>query len=155
MSKRNQSDDETAMTRNEESQMTVVGSFMPDEMAEMMSDGFSSIETIMIGDGPGKVSMYLGELLGPGAEVEVTAPDETVNKLPTWSFHPVTKRGTVTNVTHVIPAAHQLHGALARVWEQSATLNKKAIVGIMTNGRIQTRKGRQLNTFRVFEKYVD
>jgi hypothetical protein len=152
----------TDLTPRDESanSMSIPGTFMPADFEDFLSQGgFAQIDTVMIGEDEGKIPMYLGRLLGPGAEVEVQAPDGTENHLPTWSFHPLAKSssgiGVVENVTHIIPAAHQLHGALSRIYAHVQQTGKIATVGIMTNGRVQTKRGRQLNTFRVFEKYDD
>jgi len=135
--------------------MTIPGTFMPDEMSEMLA-GFSSIKTIMIGDPKdgGKVPYYLGELIGPGADVAVTTPDGKESKLPTWAFHPMSKAGTVRNVTHIVPASHQIHAACARIHEQCERRNLTAIVGLIYKGQTRTKKGRALNDFDVFEKFV-
>jgi hypothetical protein len=147
---------ELAPLREPQREMSVPGSWLPGEADELISaEGFSIIDTLMIGDPTdGKVAAYCGEMVGPGEPVMVETPDGKENTLPTWIFKPVTKTGVAANVTHVIPASHQVHAACARIYKHSTDNNLKAQVIISFLGRTKTAKGRSLNQFRVAEKYL-
>lgn len=130
----------------------------------IIGKGFSSIDTVLLGDPNqgGKVPMYVGLLIGPGEPIEVGEPDPktgVVNTMPTFAFHPVIDEngGTVENVTHVIPMSHVPAHACARIFrevsEGGSHAGMKAIVGLVYIGKGVTRKGYQLNNFRVFERY--
>ncbi len=152
---------EKELAKAGDTEMTIPGSWMPDSFLEQMGDGFSTIETIMMGaPDDGKIPLYVGQLIARGDDIEVEAPDSSekapkFSKLPTFVFKPITRRGIVQNVTHIIPASHQIAAACGRILAQAESVGKDAIVGMQYMGMMRTRKGRQLNRFSVFEKYVD
>ncbi len=148
---------ETAIATRDKGEMTTPGAFMPGDFDAIISEGgFSAVETVMVGDpnDGGKIPYYLGDLIGPGATVRVQTPDGKENDLPTWAFHPRTKAGSIQNVTHIMPASHQIHAACARIYDQAERTDSTATVGIVFEGRGKTAKGRALNRYRVFEKYT-
>lgn len=139
------------------------GEIATDLFAKLVGEGFASIETVLLGSkDDGKQEMYVGELIGPGAPIEMEPDSKTgeVRTMPTWAFHPMAKDnnggiGVVRNVTHVVPASYVIHAALQRV--HTEVLNKQgqvAQVALMYQGQGKTRRGYRLNNFRVFERYV-
>lgn len=148
-------------SQNGSGEMSIPGSWMPDSFLEQMGDGFSTIETIMMGaPDDGKIPLYVGQLIARGDDIQVEAPDSSekapkFSNLPTFVFKPMTRRGVVQNVTHIIPASHQIAAACGRILSQAEASNKDVIVGMQFMGMMRTRKGRQLNRFQVFEKYVE
>lgn len=147
--------------QNSELEMSIPGSWMPESFLEQMGDGFSTIETVMMGaPDDGKIPLYVGQLIARGDDIDVEAPDSDpkapkFSKLPTYVFKPITRRGVVQNVTHIVPASHQIAAACSRILAQAESVGKDVIVGMQYMGLMRTRKGRQLNRFQVFEKYVD
>jgi hypothetical protein len=149
------------LTKGNDGEMTIPGAYMPEAFLEAMGDGFATIETIMMGNpADGKMPLYVGVLIGRGDDLEVEAPDSTekapkMSMLPTYVFKPMTRKGVVQNVTHIVPASHQIAAACGRILAQMEKDDKTAIVGLQFLGVMKTRKGRQLNRFQVFEKYLD
>ena len=152
--------DLTKASDTTDGEMTVPGSWMPASFLEQMGDGFSTIETIMMGSpDDGKIPLYVGQLTARGEDVEVEAPDSKesapkFSKLPTFVFKPMTRKGVVQNVTHIVPAGHQIAAACNRILAQAKANNVDVIVGMQFMGTMRTRKNRQLNRFQVFEKYI-
>ena len=139
------------------------GEIAADLFVQLVGDGFASIETVLLGSkDDGKQEMYVGELIGPGAPIEMEPDGKTgeVRTMPTWAFHPMAKTsdggiGVVRNVTHVIPASYVVHAAVTRInTEMQSKPGKAAQVAIMFQGQGKTRRGFRLNNFRVFERYV-
>lgn len=137
------------------------GELAADVFAQLVGDGFASIETVLLGDPTeGKQGVYVGELIGPGTPIEMEPDPKTgeVRTMPTWAFHPMAKTasggiGVVRNVTHVIPSSYVIHAALQRVYAAVAP-GKVAQVAMMYQGQGKTRRGFRLNNYRVFERYV-
>jgi hypothetical protein len=132
------------------------GSLSDDAFGNMLS-GFSSVDSVLIGDpDEGKQARYIGQLIGRGTDIEMEADPRTgeVRSMKTFAFHPMTPSGPVMNVTHVIPASYIVANACERIEAQAKADGKTAIVGIIYDGKGKTRKGRQLNKVRIFEKYV-
>jgi hypothetical protein len=133
-----------------------------DEFAGFVGDGFASIDSVLLGDPEdGKQTKYMGELIGPGADIEMEADQKTgeVRSMRSWAFHPMSKTengsvGVVRNVTHIIPSSYQIHAACSRIFETCQREKKTAIVALIYAGQTKTRKGYRLNQYRVFEKYV-
>jgi hypothetical protein len=134
---------------------TLPGLLSDDEFGGMLS-GFSSVDSVLIGDpDEGKQARYIGLLIGPGTPIEMEADQRTgeVRSMKTFAFHPMTPTGPVMNVTHVIPASYIVANACERIWAQAQTDGLDAVVGIIYDGKGKTRKGRQLNKVRIFERY--
>jgi hypothetical protein len=156
MAKDNAKDSALATKRD----TTQLGTFLPSDFESFIAgEGFSSIETVMIGSpDDGKFPYYIGRLIGPGADIEMDNADGKTSKLPTWSFHPAIKLdngkiGFADNVTHVLPAPYMIHAACVRIFEQANRSESHATVGLIFEGQQKTRKNRPLNRYRVFEKY--
>lgn len=135
---------------------TLPGLLSDDDFGDMLS-GFSSIDSVLIGDpDEGKQVRYIGQLIGPGTPIEMEPDSRTgeVRTMKTFAFHPMTKEGPAMNVTHVIPSSYILANACERIHQQAEKDGTTAIVGIIYDGKGRTRKGRPLNKVRVFEKYV-
>lgn len=134
-----------------------------DVFSAFLGDGFASIDTVLIGaKDEGKLSLYMGELIGPGEPIEMDPDPKTgeIRSMTTWSFHPLTrtsdgKPGVVQNVTHVIPASYQVQAGCARIHKLAQARGVRAWVAIAFLGKTRTRKGYNLNVIRVFEKYLD
>ncbi len=144
---------------------TAVSGPSHEDFAGFISDGFSAIDTVVLGDPkePGKQPLYLGLLIGPGDPIErIDDRNGEVRTQPTWAFHPMAKLGTgqfgpVRNITHVVPASFVVNAACARIYKETTEGSHKgqdAIVALAFQGQGKTRKGNVLNNFRVFEKYV-
>jgi hypothetical protein len=132
------------------------GLLSDDDFGGMLS-GFSSVDSVLIGDpDEGKQARYIGQLIGPGTPIEMEPDQRTgeVRVMKTFAFHPMTPSGPVMNVTHVIPASYIVANACERIYAEATKNDKTAIVGIIYDGKGKTRKGRQLNKVRIFEKYV-
>ena len=143
---------------NDTAATSTPGTWMPDEFLKAMGDGFSQIETILLGDPNdkegGKVPVYCGVLLGPGAPITRDDPRTGESReQPTWSFHPITRMGPVENVTHVVPASYQVHAACQRVWDTAQKNDQVPVVGIVYMEQGKTRQGFRINRFRIFERY--
>lgn len=160
---KDEDDKKKALTKNGNGngEMTVKGSYMPSELEEFIlkDGGFAKVETVLIGDpADGKIPYYLGKLIGPGADIDIQN-DGKVNKLPTWSFHPMVKTedgkvGSAENITQVVPSPHILNAHLVRIYAEAEKHEKAAIVAVFAKAKIKSRKGNPLNDFDVFEKYV-
>ncbi len=132
-----------------------------DAFAEFIGSGFASIETVIFGpEDEKKVPRYVGELIGNGSPIErVDGKSGEVRSQKTFAFHPLTKNddgtfGTVTNVTHVIPASYMMAAGLDRILAEATKNNKKAIVGMLYRGQVKTNSGFRVNDIAIFEKYV-
>lgn len=144
-----------------EEKMSIPGSILPGIFQQAMEEGgFSSTQTIMLGGGPGRVGAYLGVLDSQGVDVSVQAPDGKDSLLPTYTLIPLVPSGDgrtfkpLTKVTHIVPAPYQVHAAFARLLKISAEKKQRVIVGVQWTGKIETRRGRQLNNFNVWEYFV-
>lgn len=129
-------------------------------MADFIGEGFAQIETVIFGEGDGKIGRYVGQLIGHGAPIE-RADQGTgeVSAQKTFAFHPMTRTedgtiGAVENVTHVIPASYMMAAACDRILEEAQKRGKTAIVGLIYRGQVPTRRGFRVNDIGVFEKYV-
>lgn len=146
------------MAKNDKNETALVpGAMAPSDMSALLADGFAEEAIISIGAKEGKVPAYIGLLTGLGTPMEFT--DEKtgqVSTVPTYTFKPVTDKngGVQENVTNVVPAPHQLHQALSRILATAEKNGKKALVGIVYNGQVDTRKGMRVNTYRIAEKYI-
>lgn len=144
-------------TANEIADMSQSGSFMPDDFARFVSEDFSQIDSVLIGDpADGKIPLYVGQLIGPGEPIMM---EDGTKEMPTWAFHPIGKDAdgrpaVVPNVTHIIPASYMLHAACARISKHAEKLGCVAQVGIMFAGKTKTRKNLPLNNIKVFERYI-
>lgn len=149
--------DETGTSLVPVNSESALAGFMGDDEFGDMLQGFSSIDSVLIGDAAeDKQPRYIGLLIGPGTPIEMEPDTRTgeVRTMKTFAFHPMTKAGPVMNVTHVIPASFIVANACERIHAQARDTGTKAIVGIIYDGKGKTRKGRQLNKVRIFEKYV-
>ena|SRR5712691_1905828 len=140
---------------------TQVGTFLPSDFQSFMAgEGFARIDTVMIGHpDDGKFPYYIGRIVGPGEPIEIQ-DDGKKSILQTWSFHPMVKMadgriGAAENITHIVPASYMIHAACARIFANCQRDKKTAIVGLEYEGKGKTRKGRPLNQFKVYEKYLD
>lgn len=153
------------MTKNDgtpapETTALVPGRFTPEEMAAFLADGFSESKVIKVGSKEGQYPTYIGVLIGPGKPMPVGDPDGKtgeVSMVATWVFKPVadTKANIRENVTHVMMCSMMLDQELGRIYETAQRNKKRAFLGIIYNGQIDTRKGHRVNDYRIAEKYVD
>lgn len=149
------------MAKKETTDLAPVSEVLPgllsdDEFGGLLS-GFSSVDSVLIGEpDEGKQARYIGQLIGPGTPIEMEPDQRTgeVRVMKTFAFHPMTPTGPVMNVTHVIPASYIIANACERIYAEAQKNGQTAIVGIIYDGKGKTRKGRQLNKVRIFEKYV-
>lgn len=135
--------------------------------AEFVGEGFAQVETVVFGpeedergNKTGKLSRYVGALIGTGADIERSdkATGEVRNQ-KTFAFHPAVRNadgtiGTAVNVTHVISASYMMAAACDRILKEAEKLGKTAIVGMLYRGQVPTRAGFRVNDIAVFEKYV-
>ncbi len=145
------------MAKDKNETALVPGSFSASDVADILADGFAESRVIKVGAKPGQLPAYIGKLIGPGRAVEIK-DDKTgeVSQVPTWAFKPVTAKdgGIQDNVTHVMLAPHQLHQELGRIFDTAQREGKTALVGVVYNGQVDTRKGFRVNDYRIAEKYV-
>ncbi len=157
---RNRNDQETALSIP--NLTAELGAVKAQDFAGLVSDGFVSIESVRFGDaGADKIPLYVGRLLGPGRPVAVGEPDPKsgeVSMMPTWKFQPIEGKDEAgnlvfsSNVTHIAPCNYQVDAACADFWDQDDHKVTGRIVGIAFVERTTTRKGRQLNRYRIFSK---
>ena len=154
------------MTKNdgtptpENTNALAVGQFTAQEMSEFLADGFAESKVIKVGIKEGQYPTYVGMLVGPGQPIAVGEPDPKTGEVamvPTWVFKPVSDKAANIrdNVTHVMMCPHQLNQEMARIYDTAKRDSKKAFVGILYNGQIDTSRGRRVNDYRIAEKYVD
>jgi len=122
-----------------------------------LDDGFAESRVIKIGGKEGQTPTYIGRLVGPGRDIEIT--DEKtgeIGRIPTWQFKPVVRvDGTVQeNVTHVLPSPHVMNAEFGRIWDRCQREGTVALVAVAYNGQVDTRKGRRVNDYRIAEKYL-
>jgi hypothetical protein len=140
----------------------VAGTYDLGEFEKLIGEGFASIESVLLGDpADGKQPVYIGQLIGPGSPIEMDPDPKTgeVRVMKTFAFHPMTRTddgrtGPALNVTHVIPSSFIVANACERIQAQAERDGKTAVVAFLYGGKRKTRKGYQVNDFRVFEKYV-
>lgn len=147
------------MAKNNNTSLVLApGEIAPTELDALLSDGFAESKIIKVGAKEGQVPAYVGKLVGPGRPIELK-DDKTgeISEVPTWAFKPVTgKDGTVReNVTHVMMAPHSLNQELGRIFDTAQREGKKALVGVVYNGQLETRRGFRVNDYRIVEKYLD
>lgn len=123
--------------------------------------GFSEEKTIKIGDPEnGSVEKYIGELVGPGVDIELSETDSETGELksvPTWIFHPLhtATMQVNTSITHRVIAPFQLNAAFTRMHAHAQATGKRCIGGAWFTGKVVIQGGkRQLNNYRIFDKYV-
>ena len=137
------------------------GEMSPSDVDALLQDGFAETRIIKVGAKDGQVPAYIGKLIGPGRPVPM-ADDKTgeVSNVPTWQFKPIAKKDgeVLENVTHVMMAPYALNQALGSIFDNTQSggkhEGKSALVGIVYNGQVDTRKGFRVNDYRIAEKYV-
>lgn len=163
MAKKN-TNDETALAIPNVS--ADLGAVTASDFGNLISEaGFVSIESVRFGDAANdKIPLYVGKLLGPGRPVVVGEPDPKtgeVSTMPTWKFQPVIGKDDAgnlvfsDNVTHIAPCNYQVDAACSDFWDQDQGKATGRVVGIAFIERTTTRKGRQLNRYRIFSKPAD
>lgn len=154
--------DETALAKLEATSLAAAA-----DMEAVFNDFIESGDVSIVGvvklgePGPGRQDMYIGELIGPGEPIEMRPDPKTgeIRYLPTWTFHPLVKddagnMGVAKNVTHVIPACHQVNADCARAVKRAASENATAVLAFRYFGKVETRAGFRVNDIKCFEKYV-
>lgn len=118
--------------------------------------GFIESVNLKIGDpAKGNIALYLGELIGPGADIELK--DEK-GSMPTWQCHPVIlqdgKLVVDYNQIHNVIASAQLDAGFKQAAQLAATTNKKVQIGAEWVAKGENREGQPLNVFRICSKTV-
>lgn len=116
-------------------------------------EGFIEDATIKVGDPnkEGNVGLYAGELIGPGADIELSDGQGT---MPTWMFHPLVRaeNGAIVpsrNVIHSVISSAQLDAGCKRAAALSAARGCKIWVAAAFSHRGENRNGQPLNHFRI------
>lgn len=129
--------------------------------------GFAVYETIKMGDPavPGNVPVYAGQLIGPGAAVEVSALDGKTDEngevktstLPTWMFYPLSPDtlSPIDKVIHTIICPHELDKACASAYATSQSKGKPVQMLIRWTGLSRLPSGRQINRYKFAMKIVE
>lgn len=118
--------------------------------------GFIEAVNLKIGDPKkGNIPLYLGELIGPGADIELKDDGGT---MPTWQCHPVIlKDGALvvdTTQIHNVIASSQLDAGFKQAAQLAATTGKKVQVGCEWITKGENRDGQPLNIFRICSRTV-
>lgn len=145
------------------SALTVVGSeegILPPQtqISDLIKSGFSEERVLKIGDPQaGGVLAYTGELIGPGADVELNdaaskgGEDDKPKTMPTWQFHPLNLPAgdVVFAITHILICPHQLDAVCKRGMSLKQTYPDKRIqIAVMWEGKKTNRLGQPLNVYR-------
>jgi hypothetical protein len=125
----------------------------------LASGGFTEEVVIKVGDPTSKegvIPMHVGQLIGPGADIELA---DEAGHMPTWQLHPIVtvdgKLAPQANVIHTVIASSQLDAAYKRAQATMQSTGKKVWVGAEFISQGKNAKGQPLNKFRVCYKLVD
>lgn len=132
------------------------GGTMPGDVSNLFDQGFVETRVIKLGDpNAGGVGAYIGEIVSEGEPIETETPDGKSGLLPTWFAHPwdVKTNTVIGEITHVLITPAQLHVTLKRL-AKLAPQGSRTVVGVKWLGKVQTRKGRQLNDFQILHKFL-
>jgi len=130
-------------------------------MEDLIASGFSEERTIKLGDPKDgtAVLVYAGELIGPGADIELNAAasgseDQT---MPTWCFHPL----NIKTMQPVYAVTHSLicPTSLDAICKKLAALkqvhpDKRIQATFMWDGMGKNRVGQPLNRYRSAHRIV-
>ncbi len=163
------------MAKKESNELVPVapGNLTPDRVPtieNLFQEGFAQEETFSIGDPSGrgskKVPIYFGQLIGPGGSIQVERPGGKVNEqtgevemsdLPTYLFNPldpVTFQPFKQKVDTII-CSHQVAGACVKYGTLAKDAGGKAQILFRWNGKVETRKGNQMNDISTIFRIVD
>lgn len=136
----------------------------------LFEQGFAQEETLSIGDptaaGGKKVPIYFGELIGAGAVIRVetmggkadpVTGEIPMSDLPTYLFNPLNAETfqPERKKLDTIICFHQLSSACEKYLALAKLLGGRAHLLIRWNGKVQTRKGNQMNDISVVYRIVD
>jgi len=134
----------------------VSGGAMPGDVSNLFDQGFVETRVVKLGDpNNGGVGAYIGQIVSEGEPIETETPDGKSGLLPTWFAHPwdIKTNTVIEEVTHVLITPAQLHVTLKRL-VRLAPEKSNIVVGVKWLGKVQTRKGRQLNDFQILHKFL-
>lgn len=120
--------------------------------------GFIEAVTLKVGDpSKGNIPVYLGELIGPGADIELKDSKDGAS-MPTWQCHPVIlidgKLTVDTKQIHNVIASAQLDAGFKQAAQLAVTSGKKVQVGCEWVAKGENRDGQPLNIFRICSRTV-
>ncbi len=148
------------------------GTLTPDRIPtieNLFREGFAQEETFSIGDPNSngkKVPIYFGQLIGPGGSIQVERPgskpdpvtgEVQMSDLPTYLFNPldpVTFQPFKQKVDTII-CSHQVNGACVKYGTLAKDAGGKAQILFRWNGKVETRKGNQMNDVQTIFRIVD
>jgi hypothetical protein len=153
--------DRTKMAKSSEKELMVspAGAIVPqgiDQFASFAAEGFVEDATIKLGDpDKGNIGLYAGELLGPGADIEL---DEG-GSMPTWLFHPLTRdaKGEIVpqeNVIHNVISSAQVDQACKNAMARKQVKNCRIWVAVSFSHRGENRRGLPMNHFKFAAKEI-
>jgi hypothetical protein len=148
------------------------GNLTPDRipgLEALFEGGFAQEETFSIGDPNStgkKVPVYFGQLIGPGGTILVERPgskpdpvtgEVQMSELPTYLFNPLdpTTFAPFKQKVDTIICSHQVASACKKYGTLAADVGGKAQILFRWNGKVETRKGNQMNDISTIFRVVD
>ena len=139
-----------------------VGEVIGHDPEDFFALGFSEQRIVKIGDPQnGGIGAYIGEILGPGPDIEVATPggvEGEVGVMHTWLLRPLNVSTLQPNqqASDQVITPYSLNQAFERIFKYAQDQKKRAISGAVWQGKTPIQGGRRMvNKYRVFERYVD
>lgn len=152
---------ETSLVTTTKLTGNAVGEVMGHDPEDFFALGFSEQRMVKIGDPQnGGIGAYLGEILGPGPDIEVATPggvEGEVGMMHTWLLRPLNVQTLQPNqqASDQVITPYSLNQAFERIYKQAQATNMRAISGAVWQGKAPIQGGRRMvNKYRVFERYV-
>lgn len=157
----NNSDDKALVTTNVITGKET-GEILGYDPLEFYALGFSEQRIVKIGDpANGGIGAYIGELMGPGPDVQVAVPgaaEGEVGFMKSWLVRPLNVKTLQPNaqISDQVICPYSLNQAFERIFQTAERIGKRAVAGAAWDGKVSIQAGRRMvNKYRIFERYLD